>query len=246
MQQKCNFRHHYSDSKGIIEADMNTFLQSVKKFRVLWIVVLLIVVVTFIGDETRRGREDIIYPEALDLVVATVGEEDITLREFALYVAYQEAEVQKQAEVYDPDNTRKYWNVHTDGVFVSHAARNEAMSMAIHDELFYQMAVELKLELSEEEKEILQNDVDDFWYDLTDDGKEEKLGITKDDIYIAMEKIAYAQKAQFICAGIDGVKYSDYDYYEEVFLDFLSDYEYKVYDKVLNRLDFGDITLEHE
>lgn len=225
---------------------MNTFLQSVKKFRVLWIFVIVIVVVTIIGDQTRRSREDIIYPESLDLVVATVEGEEITLREFALYVAHQEAEVQKQAEVYDPDDTRKYWNVHTDGVYISHAARNEAMSMAIHDEIFYQLGVELNLELSEEEKQILQNDVEDFWYDLTDDGKEEKLGITKEDIYAAMEKIAYAQKAQFICAGIDGVDYSDYDYYEEIFLDFLSDYDYNVNDKVLNRLDFGDITLEHE
>lgn len=225
---------------------MNTFLQSVKKFRVLWIFVLLFVLMSFVGDYTRQSREDINYPESLDLVVATVEGEDITLREFALYVAYQEAEVQKQAAVYDPDDTRKYWNVHTDGVYISHAARNEAMSMAIHDELFYQLSIELGIELTEDEKETLQNDVDDFWYDLTDDSKEEKLGITKEDIYTSMEKIAYAQKAQFICAGINSVDYSDYDYYEEVFLDFLSDYEYKVNDNVLNRLDFGDITLVHE
>ena len=116
---------------------------------------------------------------------------------------------------------------------------------AIHDELFYQIAMELQLSLTEEEKQILQNDVDDFWYDLTDDGKEEKLGIIKEDIYVAMEKIALAQKAQYICAATDSVKYSDYDYHEEVFLDFLSDYEYNVNDHVLNRLDFGDITLDH-
>ena len=46
-------------------------------------------------------------------------------------------------------------------------------------------------------------------------------------------------------AGIDGVDYSDYDYHEEVFVDFISDYTYNVNDSVLNRLDFGDITLEH-
>ena len=81
--------------------------------------------------------------------------EEITLREFALYVAHQEMEVQKQANVYDPQDTRKYWNVHTDGVYISHAARNEAMSMAIHDEVFYQIAIELQLQLSEAEKKIL-------------------------------------------------------------------------------------------
>ena len=212
----------------------------------LWIFVIIFAIVSIIADYSRTSREDIIYPDSLDLVVATVGEDEITLREFALYVAHQEMEVQQQAEVYDPDDTRKYWNVHTDGVYISHAARNEAMSMAIHDALFYQLGVELNVELTEDEKVFLQNDVDDFWYDLTDDGKEERLGISKEDIYNAMEKVAYAQKAQAICAGIDGVEYTDYDYYEEVFLDFLSDYEYNVNDRVLNRLDFGDITLDHE
>lgn len=212
----------------------------------LWIFVIIFAIVSIIADYSRTSREDIIYPDSLDLVVATVGEDEITLREFALYVAHQEMEVQQQAEVYDPDDTRKYWNVHTDGVYISHAARNEAMSMAIHDALFYQLGVELNVELTEDEKVFLQNDVDDFWYDLTDDGKEKRLGISKEDIYNAMEKVAYAQKAQAICAGIDGVEYTDYDYYEEVFLDFLSDYEYNVNDRVLNRLDFGDITLDHE
>ncbi len=225
---------------------MKIFLQSVKKFRVLWIFAILFAICSVVANNSRINKEDIIYPESLDVVVATVREEEITLREFALYVAHQEMEVQEQANVYDPDNTRKYWNVHTDGVYISHAARNEAMSMAIHDELFYQLAMELQLELTAKERQILQNDVDDFWFDLTDDNKEEKLGITKEDIYTAMERIAYAQKAQYICAAMDSVSYSDYDYHEEVFLDFLSDYEYKVNDKVLNRLDFGDITLEHE
>ena len=118
---------------------MKTFLQSVKKFRVLWIFAILFALVSVIANNSRINREDIVYSESLDMVVATVGKEEITLREFALYVAHQEAEVQKQANVYDAEDTRKYWNVHTDGVYISHAARNEAMSMAIHDELFYQL-----------------------------------------------------------------------------------------------------------
>ena len=61
-----------------------------------------------------------------------------------------------------------------------------------------------------------------------------------------MYKIACAQKAQMVYAGIRAVDYEDLDYASEAFLDFLSDYEYKVNDNVLNRLDFGDITLVHE
>ena len=49
-----------------------------------------------------------------------------------------------------------------------------------------------------------------------------------------------------VYAGILAVDMTDLDYASEEFLDFLSDYEYKVNDSVLNRLDFGDITLVHE
>lgn len=225
---------------------MKTFLESMKKFRALWILVIVFAIMIFVANETRLSREEIIYYESLDMVVATVQNEDITLRDFAVYVAHQEAAVQEQAFAYDVDDTRKYWNVRTDMGFVSQVARNEAMSMAIHDELFYQLYQELDLEITEDEMTIIQNDVDDFWNDLVDQEKDSRLGITKDDVYNSMYKIACAQKAQMVYAGINAVDYEDLDYAEEDFLTFLSDYEYEVNDNVLNRLDFGDITLIHE
>lgn len=225
---------------------MKTFFDSMKKFRVLWILVLVFAVMVFIANETRLGREEIVYHESLDKVVATVQGQDITLRDFAVYVAHQEAAVQDQAYAYDMDNTRKYWNMRTDMGFVSQVARNEAMSMAIHDELFYQLFKELDMDFSEEELSAIQSQTEDFWADLVDEGKDTRLGISKDDVYHTMYKIACAQKAQMIYAGIQAVDYEDLDYAESTFLDFLSDYEYEVNDNVLNRLDFGDITLVHE
>lgn len=207
---------------------------------------MVITIITgVIAVHTRTNREDIIYSDSLDMVVATVEEEDITLRDFAVYVAHQEAQVQKQAIIYDPEDTRKYWNVHTDGVYISHAARNEAMSMAIHDELFYQLSLELDITFSDEEMQILNNDVEDFWMDLVDEEKVERLGINKEDVYNTMYKIACAQKTQLIYAKMHGLEYNDYDFYQEAFLAFLEEYEYEVDDSVLNRIDFGDVTLVH-
>jgi len=225
---------------------MKTFLQSMKKFRVLWILVLVFAAMIYIGNETRLSREEIVYPESLDKVVATVQGQDITLRDFAVYVAHQEAAVEDQALAYDIDDPRKYWHVRTDMGFVNQVARREAMSMAIHDELFYQLYQELNMKFSEEEKAILNNQVEDFWTDLVDEEKDVRLGITKEDVYHTMYKIACAQKAQMVYAGIQAVDYEDMDYAAEAFLDFLSDYEYEVNDNVLNRLDFGDITLVYE
>lgn len=224
---------------------MNVFWNSVKKFRVLWIFVLTIAGLMLLANGINQNRAYIEYAKSLDLIVATVEGEEITLRDFALYVAYQEEKIEEQAQIYDAEYTLKYWNIHTNGVYIRTAAREEAMAMAVHDILFYHLSKEFDLVFSEEEKEALENDVDDFWYDLTDEGKEEKLGITKDDIYRSMEKIAYAQKAQFLYAGLSALEYSEYEYQEETFLDFLSNYDYNVNEDVLDRLHFGEITLEH-
>lgn len=217
----------------------------IKKYKVTVMLLILTIIMGVVAYHTRINREDIVYSESLDLVVATVEDEPITLRDFAVYVAHQEAEVQQQAIIYDPEDTRKYWNVHTDGTFISHAARNEAMSMAIHDELFYQLSLDLDITFSEEEMLILNNDVDDFWADLVDEGKVERLGITKEDVYHTMYKIACAQKSQMIYAKMHSVEYSDFDFYEEAFLSFLEEYKYTVDDSVLSRIDFGDVTLVH-
>lgn len=224
---------------------MKTFWESMRKFRGLWIVVLVFAGLLFLANETRLAREEIVYYESLDTVVATVQGKEFTLRDFAVYVAHQEAEVQDQAYAYDMNDTRKYWNVRTDMGFVSQVARKEAMSMAIHDELFYQLYQELNMDFSEAELELIQNDAEDFWLDLVDEEKDVRLGIGKEDVYNTMYKIACSQKAQMVYAGIRAVDYEDLDYASEEFLVFLGNYEYKVMDKVLNRLDFGDITLVH-
>ena len=168
----------------------------IKKYKITLILLIITIIMGGIAVENRVNREDIIYNESLSSVVAVVEDESITLREFAVYVAHQEAQVQEQAIIYDPEDTRKYWNVHTDGTYISHAARNEAMSMAIHDELFYQLAQEFDLSFSEEEMQILENDVEDCWNDLVDEEKEKRLGITKEDVYNTMYKIAISQKSQ--------------------------------------------------
>ena len=221
-------------------------IELIKKYKVTLMLLVITIIMGIVAVNTRLNREDIVYNESLNTVVATVQENEITLRDFAVYVAHQEAQVQEQAIIYDPDDTRKYWNVHTDGTYISHAARNEAMSMAIHDELFYQLALELDITLTEDEQGILENEVEDFWNDLVDEEKEKRLGITRQDVYNTMYKIALSQKGQMIYAMKNSVSYEDFDFYEEEFLAFLEDYKYEVDDSVLSRIDFGDVTLVHE
>lgn len=224
---------------------MKIFGESVKKYRVLWIFSILMLILAILSWDEGTSRQPLVYNESLDEVVAYVQGEAITLREFAVYVAYQEAVVDSQAVVYNPEDTNEYWGLHTNGQFIKIAARDAAVQMAIHDELFYQLSKDMAIVFTEDEYEILNNDVMDFWYDLTDGGKEEKLGITRDDVYEAMYKIACAQKCQLIYTQMNGLEYSQYDCSNEEYLDFLSAYEYSVNEKIVERIDFGDVTLEH-
>lgn len=219
-------------------------IESAKKLKAVWIIVLIIAGMVLLTHLFPRSTDKIVYNESLEEVIATVEGVDITLRDFAVYVAHQEAEVEALARVYD-ENPKKYWNLHTDGVFIRQKARDEALSMAIHDELFFQLSGEWELALSDEEKELVESETNDFWMDLTDEGKEERLGISKEDVYKTMEKIAIAEKCQTIYAKLNGVEYEQYQASEEYFLEFIKDYEYEVDEKLLDRLDFGEITLEH-
>lgn len=224
---------------------MKIFWESMKKNRVLWIFSIIMLVLALVSVAESESRQVLVYNEALDEVVATVQGENITLREFALYVAHQEAEVEKYARIYNPDNPNEYWGLHTNGKFVRVAAREAAISMAVHDELFYQLAQEQEITFSEEDYEILNNDVADFWTDMTDAGKEVKLGVTEEDIYNAMYKIAVAEKCQYIYERLHGYDKGDYDFSNEEYLEFLREYEYSVDEKTLERINFGGVTLEN-
>ena len=56
-----------------------------------------------------------------------------------------------------------------------------AMQMALHDELFYQMAMEEGLTLDDNDQKHMDNKLEDFWEDLTERQGETALGIFRKD-----------------------------------------------------------------
>ena len=190
-------------------------------------------------------KQNIVYNEHLEDVAVNVNGKELTLRDMAFYVAYEEMNVEKQALVYDSDNPNKYWNIHTNGEFVRVAARKAAMSMAIHDEIFYEMAKKESITLTDDEKAALKNSEKDFWYDLSDIDGAKKLGVEKKDIYSSMEKSAIARKYQEIYAGLDNADITDYDFSGGRYKKMLEKNNYKIKEKVWKRVDMGNVTLDH-
>lgn len=216
-----------------------------KRFGLTIVLGILTIITGVYAYNVGQRRQDINYTEALDEVVAYVDDQAITLKDFAFYVAYEEMNVEEQAYVYEPGNTSKYWNLHIDGEFVRIAARNSAVDMAIHDRIFYDMALEDGVELDDEEMQFLINSQQDFLSDISDYGGLEKLGVDEEVICSSMEKAALAQKYQEVYAELNGKEISDYDFSAEGYKALLADTDYKINKEVLERLDFGNITLEH-
>lgn len=109
----------------------------------------------------------LVYRESLDEVAAQINGETLTLRDMAFYVGYEEYQIQQEALVYDPDDPNRYWSMRVEGGFMNAVARKNAMQMALHDELFYQMAMEEGITLDDNDQKHMDNKLEDFWEDLT-------------------------------------------------------------------------------
>ena len=101
-----------------------------KRIRFTIILVLILIVVIAFSFQSKEKKEYLVFNEKLDETAVTVDDADLTLRDIAFYVAYEEKTVQEQAILYNPDNPRQYWNVYTDGQFVKLAAKQAALDMA--------------------------------------------------------------------------------------------------------------------
>ena len=117
--------------------------------------------------------------------------------------------------------------------------------MAIHDEIFYELAQKEGLTLSEEEQVALNNKESDFWSDLTDEQKE-KLGVTEDQIKETITHLALAEKYQnFLAEQSVDDSYDSYSISGENYQKILDEHSVKVRDKVWDKIDFGSIVVNH-
>ena len=223
---------------------MKNFFKS--KYLITICLALILLIMILISQGNYERKKSLVYNESLEMTAAEVNGVTLTLADVAFYVYYEENEVDKQAVVYNADNPNEYWGSYTDGQFIKLAARNAAIQMAIHDEIFYQMAMKEEIILSEEELSSLANNQTDVWSDMTEDGKEKRLGVSKEQVDKTLEKMAYAQKYQTIYALSLNASYEDYNFAREQYGALLEEQDYKINKDVWERIPFGKVTLDYE
>lgn len=215
--------------------------QKIKFTIILFVIAVVLGVLAF---NEYQNKQDLVFADSLDKAVLMVDGQQLTLSDMAFYIAYQEGEIEKSARIYNPENTDEYWNLYTNNNFLRAAGKQAVLDMAVHDEIFYRLAVEEDVKLSEEEEEHLANDVYDFWSDLEEEQRA-ALGVSEEVLAESMRKIALAEKYQYLLAAMKQKSAEDYTYCGKAYEKMLEEHEYTVEEKVWERVPFGSVTVNH-
>ena len=209
------------------------------------VLILCVAVMVYALLTMGNNRAKLNYQEHLGDTAVTVDSEEITFQDLAFYILYEEGKIEEQARIYNPDYTKDYWNLHTNDTFIQLEAKEVVWGMAVHDHLFYQMAVAEGMDtLTDEEEQELEFRITDFWEDLLDI-QWEKLPCSEETINEQIRLAAIAEKYQDYLAEKLGPSQAAYKYDGYYYQQIMEEHQVKTNDKLWDRLVLGDITLSH-
>ncbi len=217
-------------------------VETIIRIVLICLVVAALLLVALFGFGSRQNID---YSDHLEDVCVTVDGEEMTLSDLAFYVTYVECAVEQDARIYDKDNTRAFWNIHTNQTFNQTMAKETAMNMAIHDRIFYRAALQENMVLNAEEAAALENRRTDFWEDLLD-VQRDRLPTSFEVMNETMKEIALAEKYQRKLAEEKNTTYAAYNYDGYDYEQLLKEHKVKVKKRVWDRVNVGNVTLVHD
>lgn len=198
----------------------------------------------YIALSSYQEKSALVYRQHLDETAVTVDGETVTMGDMAFYIMFEENKVEKEAEVYNPDNTRDFWNIRLGSAFLSAHAKQAVMGMAVHDRIFYNKALEAGLTLTGDEREALDDRITDFWEDLYPTQKDHLLA-SVESINHTIYELTLAEKYQLTLAKKKDVSYHSLDWNGSGFEEIEKKHRVKVNDRLWRRVRLGNITLYH-
>ena len=206
---------------------------------------MCVAVVVYALITMREGRGPLNYNEHLDDVAVTIDDVDVTFKDLAFYILFEERKVEEQAKVYNRDSTKDCWNLYTNETFIQSASKEAVLDMAIHDHLFYQLALAEGMDsLTESEEDELACAITDFWEDLLD-VQWDKLPCDEETINAQIRLVAIAEKYQDYLAKEQGPSQAAYKYDGYYYGLIRDEHSVKINKKLWKRFVIGDITLKH-
>lgn len=212
-----------------------------KKQEIIFVIVLLLIVL-IIGAFSIFHDKEFHYLDHLDETFVTVDGNELPLKELGFYVVYEETLGSPMAYEYDHEDTKAFWGRHTNGNFISSLARESAVAMAVHDEIFYQQALSHQITLTEEESDIAELRLQDYLNAITPE-QLEMVNLTEDDLRATVQKIALGEKYMLIYAKETGHYYEEYNISGDAYQELLQEHDVKENKYLINKLVFGEISL---
>ncbi len=218
---------------------------TIRKFVKPIVLILCVAVMGYALVSMGDGRGPLNYSEHLSDTAVTVDDQPVTFEDLAFYILYEERKVEEQAKIYNSDYTKDYWNLHTNDTFIQEEAKDVVMGMAVHDYLFYQLAVaEGEDKLTQAEEKDLEFAKTDFWEDLLDI-QWEKLPCDEETINEQLRIAAVAEKYQNKLAKEEGPSQAAYKYDGYYYKLIRDEHSVEINKKLWDKFVLGDITLQH-
>lgn len=170
--------------------------EKLKEKRGIWIFVFVIAAILAVLV-VYRVKTGFVFESDLDQPVLTIDQTVVTLKEISYYIMEVENTGDEYARIYNPDNPLEYWglymNEETSAGYVSDLARTAAMNYCIRDNIYYLEAQKAGVELTEEEREDVQTDAEDYYANMSQRQKE-VTQLLPEDLEIILEKITLTRK----------------------------------------------------
>lgn len=215
--------------------------RKLKKQDIIFLIAVCIIFIS-IGLFALTHDKEFHYLDHLDETFVTVDDHKLPLRNLGFYIIYQETLGDSMAYEYDSEDNGKFWSRRANGTFISTYARQGAVSMAIHDEIFYQQALEHGTTLTEAELELTEQRLQDYLNAIKVE-QLEAVALTEDDIRTAIQKIALAEKYMMQYAQETGHYYEEYNITGDAYFDILQQHEIKENKYLVNKLSLGKISI---
>lgn len=221
-----------------------------KWVKVALIILLAVIFIVICVIHEINKRKVFVYNEHLEEVVLTIDDTDITLREFAYYVAQSEEIIQEMAYVYDPEDPIKFWHVHfragLDSQYTYEYAKSEAVEMCIYCYIMEKEAFAQGLELNPKAKEDCITTATNKMYSL-----EPKALINTGlsiDTFVREEQRQQVTKAYAsVLSQAKQVALEDMDFHGDYYINNIKPYHTIIrYEEVLDQIQLGKMTVNVE
>ncbi len=178
----------------------------------------------------------------LDTKTVTVDDKDIDFKTMLYYIITIENSASTQANLYS-DNPKDYWNIHVNGEFMSVLAKKKALNQAVYDEIYFNLAIENNISLTNDEYALLQSKARDFYNDMSDYQKE----LSEFDynyVFNCISKSAMAEKYNDYIGYTYGYSNEQLGVEGSYYQDILSSHSYSVNNDIWDKISMGRVTLQ--